>query len=230
MIAIAEGVVAMGDRVLIDRLDLRVDPGSCVMIRGANGSGKTTLLRCLAGVKALKSGAKIGVERCAYVPAGWSTGGVSARRWLTCIPRRVSSNGVDRCLERLGFEGSLDADWRELSYGNRRKLALAEAFASGEALVVIDELLAGLDRQGRLGLGALITDHLAAGRAIVVAEQDDVWVGWPVAEYRIIDRQLVQQNPLADAAATRTVTLSGTDDALARYLDSAADFHVRIDQ
>ncbi|MDN4163616.1 ATP-binding cassette domain-containing protein, partial [Nocardioides abyssi] len=36
-----------GDRVVLDDVDLRVEPGDVVCLIGSSGSGKSTLLRCL---------------------------------------------------------------------------------------------------------------------------------------------------------------------------------------
>ena len=46
-----------GERLLIDGLDLEVQPGQLVWLRGANGRGKTSLLRLLGGPGAARSAA-----------------------------------------------------------------------------------------------------------------------------------------------------------------------------
>ena len=46
-----------GRRLLFDRLDIALSPGTVTWLRGTNGSGKTSLLRILAGLSAPSEGA-----------------------------------------------------------------------------------------------------------------------------------------------------------------------------
>ncbi|MER5943052.1 ABC transporter ATP-binding protein [Streptomyces sp. NPDC001928] len=40
----------VGDRVLLNNVDLTVDPGKSVAVTGPSGSGKSTLLMCVLGL------------------------------------------------------------------------------------------------------------------------------------------------------------------------------------
>ena len=46
----------VADRILVDRLDWRIEAGECWCIIGRNGAGKSTLLRTLAGLQAPSQG------------------------------------------------------------------------------------------------------------------------------------------------------------------------------
>lgn len=52
---------------------------------------------------------------------------------------------------------------------------LAEALSSTEQLIVIDEVSAGLDKQGVAGLTGIIRNSATAGTAFVLADQQSVF-------------------------------------------------------
>ncbi len=176
--------VRYGQRVVLDGVSLALLPGEVTAVRGRNGSGKTTLLRVLAGVARPADGRRSGPATCAWVPAALDPPPVPARVWLDGLPRRAPG---DRraALERLGFDGDLAAVCRTLSFGNLRKLLLAEAFTAGESLVLVDEASAGLDTIGIEGLGRLAEEAVARGAAVVLADQDSRPLPWATRSVRV---------------------------------------------
>lgn len=169
-VALVGAGVRFGTAVVLDGIDFSVAPGECVSISGANGSGKTTLLRVLAGVFRPNSGRRVGPPSCAYVPAVVGHTSIAAGPWLAGIPRTKRTD-PHPILEALGFDGDLGNDCRALSFGNARKLLLAEALSSGEQLIVVDEASAGLDQRGLGGLFEAIAALRSAGRSFVLADQ-----------------------------------------------------------
>ena len=152
-------------------LSISVQRGERVSISGANGAGKTTLLRTLAGVLRPQAGRRIGPRRCAYVPAIVDFTRINAGAWLNGVPRSARTD-PRVVLEALGFDGDLRGPCRALSFGNSRKLSLAEALSSGESLILIDELSAGLDRRGLDGLAEVMEDLQASTDcSFVLADQ-----------------------------------------------------------
>jgi ABC-type multidrug transport system ATPase subunit len=159
-----------GAKIVLDRVNLSVAGGELLGVRGANGAGKTTLLRVLTGTCRPSSGVRHGPARSAYVPAALTPPSMSPRDWLSGLPRVHRSDPL-AALDRLGFDGVLDGSCRALSFGNLRKLLLAEALSSGVSLIAIDECSAGLDDRGIAGLASLASEQLAAGTALVFADQ-----------------------------------------------------------
>ena len=125
--------VRFGRTVVLGGIDFSVASGSCSAISGANGAGKTTLLRVLAGVFRPNAGRRVGPSSCAYVPAVVEHTSISAGKRLAGVPRKKRTD-PNEMLEALGFDGDLRSDCRALSFGNSRKLLLAEALSSGERL------------------------------------------------------------------------------------------------
>ncbi|MCX2947706.1 ABC transporter ATP-binding protein [Lentzea sp. NEAU-D7] len=145
--------------------DLTLEVSGLTVLSGANGTGKSTLLKIAAGVLRPTSGR---VERPAsvgYVPERFpSDVKMSASSYLAHMGR-VRGTEVGDVLERLGFVGSMTAPMSELSKGNTQKVALAQALAASDVLV-LDEPWTGLDPSAAAelvslleGRTALVSDH-----------------------------------------------------------------------
>lgn len=163
--------LSLNRRLVLRDVSLEILPASVVSVRGFNGSGKTSLLRILCGVCAPTKGTRRGPNTCAYVPAALTPPRLRAREWIDFIPR---SRRIDpyETLERIGFRGDLNSFCRRLSFGNLRKLVLADALSSQERLIAIDDASAGLDDQGLTGLASLCEEISENGAAIVLSDQD----------------------------------------------------------
>jgi branched-chain amino acid transport system ATP-binding protein len=74
-----------------------------------------------------------------------------------------------QALERVGAADVAEARPGELSYGMRKRVALARALAAKPSLILLDEPASGLDESELAELGALIRD-LATEASLVVVE------------------------------------------------------------
>ncbi|HEY1739852.1 MAG TPA: ATP-binding cassette domain-containing protein [Acidimicrobiia bacterium] len=162
--------VRLGGRAVLRDLHLRVARGEVVAVTGSNGAGKTTLLRLAANLVRPAQGRRIGRPTVAYVPAAIEPPALEAEVWLRGV-RRQRTQPPTTVLERLGFDGRLDRPCRELSFGNLRKLLLADAFSSAADLVVVDEAGEGLDSRGAAALVTLMDDARTRRRSVLFAEQ-----------------------------------------------------------
>lgn len=163
--------VRLGRTTVFEDLSHTFHAGEVVGIRGRNGAGKTTLLRLLAGGFTPPSGRRTGPARAALVPAAVTPVNISAARWIDEQARSGSAAPAHAALEVLGFDGSARRSMARLSFGNLRKVLLAEALTAGHPLVVIDEASAGLDERGVAGLVRLVREATASGSCVVVADQ-----------------------------------------------------------
>ncbi|HTS15443.1 MAG TPA: ABC transporter ATP-binding protein [Candidatus Sulfotelmatobacter sp.] len=179
-----DGLVKHYGRVEAVRgLDLEVRTGEVVGFLGPNGAGKTTTLRCLLGLLRPTAG------RITVFGLDVATDGVAARRRMAYVPgelrlpERVTGSELVASLGRL--RGSLDPARRdalaerlqldlgrrvrELSTGNRRKVALLTAFLSGADLLVLDEPTSGLDPLMQHVFLELVREARAAGATILLS-------------------------------------------------------------
>lgn len=175
-------------------------PAGATLLRGEAGSGKTTLLHLLAGALAPQQGTRVlaGVD-CARAPGAYqrqvfwhdpraaapALHSATARAWWAAQAARHATWSAAALAEQVqgfGLAPHLDKPMHQLSTGSQRKVLLAAALASGAALTLLDEPLAGLDRPSIDHLQrALCSAARQPGRALVVAHYADLpgvpWAG-----------------------------------------------------
>lgn len=179
-------------RPVLRDVSVTVQPGEAVGLLGPNGAGKTTCFYIITGLIATDAGsvsldgqditdlpmyrrARLGIG---YLPQEASIfRGLTVEQNIAAVLEVVESNASKReaMLEDLLAEFSISHLRRTpalaLSGGERRRVEIARALASGPQFILLDEPLAGIDpiAVGEIrdlishltdrGLGVLITDH-----------------------------------------------------------------------
>jgi heme exporter protein A len=180
--------VQRGERVLFKGFVLTAAAGEAVALVGANGAGKTTLLRTVAGMIAPLEGQvrfcgpdgdleADEARRFGSHMLGHQDGLKGARTAREELLFQACWTGGDAAAAlaaagRLGLTRLLDLAVRQLSAGQRRRLALARLIASPRPLWLLDEPLAPLDAAARALLGEVMSEHVAGGGLILAAVHD----------------------------------------------------------
>jgi heme exporter protein A len=171
-----------GRRMLFRGLDLRLQAGGIVWLRGGNGSGKTSLLRILAGLsdpaegqvlwqdRPLDATARAGLIYIGHTNALKDDLSLSENLgFLAALAGNAAAAPVP-ALQRLGLASRRDAAVRSLSQGLRRRGALARlALDEAPRCWLLDEPYDALDADSAAGLSALLIAHAARGGAALVA-------------------------------------------------------------
>ena len=148
-----------GQTRALDGLDLTVAAGEVHGFLGPNGAGKTTTIRILLGLLRADGGtaALLGGDpwhdattlhrRLAYVPGDvtlWpNLSGGEIIDLLGRLRGGIDAKRKDELLERFELDPAKKS--RAYSKGNRQKVALVAALASGAELLILDEPTSGLD-------------------------------------------------------------------------------------
>lgn len=183
----------LGTRVVLDGVDLDVQPGEAVAVLGRSGSGKSTLLNLIAGIDDLDAGgivtcgvdvghadervrARLRSERLGFVfqafhllPTLTVAENVALPLELAGVARDVAAARVRELLERVGLADRAGAWPDVLSGGEQQRVAVARAVASRPQLLLCDEPTGNLDdAASAMVLGLLHELRRAHGAALVV--------------------------------------------------------------
>jgi ABC-2 type transport system ATP-binding protein len=177
-----------GERIAVDRVDLRVERGEIFGCLGPNGSGKSTLMRVLLGLLAPSAGSatvlgcQIPRDAERLRPAvGYMTQrfslyeDLSVRENLDFAAAVFGLAGSRRrsrvraAIEDAGLEPYATTRAGALSGGWKQRLALAAATIHAPELLVLDEPTAGVDPQSRRTFWEKLFALSAGGTTIFVS-------------------------------------------------------------
>lgn len=158
----------------LDGVSFRVDTGRYAVLMGKTGSGKTTLLEAVAGLKAVRAGRVLLMNRdvtglkaaergVGYLPqdlALFPT--MSVREHLEFAPhvrrwdRDAVAGRVAELAALLGIGHLLDRRPEGLSGGEAQRVALGRALSFRPRVLLLDEPLSALDDETRQEMYALL--------------------------------------------------------------------------
>jgi branched-chain amino acid transport system ATP-binding protein len=191
---IDELVTTYGAVRALDKVSLRIEPGSITAILGANGAGKTTLLRTISGLVPTRSGKvswdgenltglaadKIARRGLAHVPEG---SGVIAELTveenlrLGALWRRDRADRElalrEMCALFAPLSERIDKPASTLSGGERQMLAIGRALMSRPKLLLLDEPSLGLAPMITAQIMGVLRDLRAGtGLTVLLVEQN----------------------------------------------------------
>jgi cobalt/nickel transport system ATP-binding protein len=220
-----------GGPLVLDGATLDVPAGRRLALLGANGSGKSTLLRCLSGALEPQEGrvlvdgeplvhSRAGLRRhrqvvqlvtqdpddqlfSASVAADISFGPLNLQ-----LPQQDVRDRVEEALDLLDIAHLRHRPTHHLSYGERKRVAIAGAFAMRPCVLALDEPTAGLDPVAVTGTLAALDRLTEVPTSLVLATHDvDLALAWADEVAVVVDGVVDQGDP---------VRLLGRGDLVAR--------------
>ena len=171
------------DMILRD-INVEFERGKIHGIIGRNGSGKTMLMKCICGfIKPTEgeitvAGKRIGVDCDFPVSVGviietpefipYYTG-FKNLKLLADIRHKITDEDIRRSIELVGLDPKLKKSVKKYSLGMRQRLGLAQAIMENPDLLILDEPMNGLDKDGVGEMRKYLLDLKAQGKTILIA-------------------------------------------------------------
>jgi sulfonate transport system ATP-binding protein len=167
-----------GPTVVLDGLDLDIEPGEFVALLGRSGSGKSTLLRALAGLDrevagsggiAVPGNVSVVFQDSRLLP--WQR---VLRNVLIGLDGRGARERGLAALAEVGLAGRERAWPVQLSGGEQQRVALARSLVREPQLLLADEPFGALDALTRIRMHALLRELCERHRPAVLLVTHDV--------------------------------------------------------
>lgn len=187
-----------GDHQLFSGLSFQLNPQQLLFLEGKNGSGKTTLIRTLCGLFVADKGDILWQEQAieehleVYREAFFYLGHLNAIKGdLTALEnlrfnhamsgQKSTDDELLDALERIGLFGYEDFPTRQLSQGQKRRVALARLILNKSPLWILDEPFVALDIAAVELLQTIISQHIKTGGMAILTTHQSV----PLTEGKI---------------------------------------------
>ena len=191
MLEVRELSKSFGGLKAVDQASLDVRQGEIVGLIGPNGAGKTTLFAAIAGFQAPDAGrvAFEGRDITGLAPHEICAAGmvrtfqitqpfakISVREnimvgaYLRTADRRLAEREAETVADTVGMAGQLDQMGSDLTVAGRKRLELARALATSPRLLLLDEVMAGLNPTEIVEIVEVIKGIREAGVTILLIE------------------------------------------------------------
>ena len=157
-------------------------PGAVTSLIGPNGAGKTTVLNMLGGFYRPDAGRIRVGERELQGRAAWRIARAGlARTYQTtqlfgsmtvAENLAIAAPGSEALLGFVGYAGDIDARAADLAHVDKRLVEIARALATRPSVLLLDEPAAGLSREDKARLAALLRRIADSGVTVVLVEHD----------------------------------------------------------
>ena len=191
MLEVREISKSFGGLKAVDSASLDVAPGEIVGLIGPNGAGKTTLFATIAGFHRPDAGTVFfegkpitglaphrvcaaGMVRTFQITQPFA--GISVREnimvgaYLHTADRRLAAREAEAVAALVGMKDQLEQRGADLTVAGRKRLELARALATGPRLLLLDEVMAGLNPTEIVEIVSVIKNIRASGVTILLIE------------------------------------------------------------
>jgi len=202
LVTLQDAGLAFGLHPLLDRANLVVEEGERIGLIGRNGTGKSSLLAVIAGVRELDDGEARRADgaRIVMVEQEPELPQAASLRESLSLRGRLGRIGDERerwrlearlveYLHRFGVDEAIAP--ASASGGERKRAALALAFALEPDLLLLDEPTNHLD------IGAIgdLEQHVRKARAVIVVTHDRAFLDAVATRIVELDRGLLRSYP-----------------------------------
>lgn len=184
MITVKDVSLKIKKDMILKDINAEFSDGKIHGIIGRNGSGKTMLMKCICGfIKPTEgeitvSGKEIGVdcdfpesigviiETPEFIPY---YSGFKNLKLLADIRHKITDDDIRRSMELVGLDTKLKKSVKKYSLGMRQRLGLAQAVMENPDLLILDEPMNGLDKDGVGDMRRYLLNLKEQGKTILIA-------------------------------------------------------------
>ncbi len=172
------------EATVLDDISVDFEAGKVHGLIGRNGSGKTMLMKCICGIVPYKIGEirfndniigravdipeNVGVilETPGFLP---NYSGFNNLKFLAKINNKIGANEIKAAIKSVGLNPDDKKHVGKYSLGMRQRLGLAQAIMENPDILILDEPMNGLDKDGVKDMRQYLLDLKNQGKTILIA-------------------------------------------------------------
>ena len=169
---------------ILKSISIEFEKGKIHGLIGRNGSGKTMLMKCICGfVKPtngtiIVDGKQIGkdcdfpenvgiiIETPGFIPY---YSGYKNLKLLADLNKKINGDKIKETMKQVGLDPNLKRHVKKYSLGMRQRLGLAQAIMENPDLLILDEPMNGLDKDGVSDMRKYLLELKEHGKTILIA-------------------------------------------------------------
>lgn len=190
---------SFGDVRVLNGVNLRLEKSLVYTLKGGNGSGKTTLINIISGFLAPTKGTvelkgkkivrfapyrvnRLGIGRTfqdlrlATQMTVYENILLALEKKLFAYPDKEQQKRTDEILEKVSLSEKRNELAGEISYGQQKLLTIGCCIANDADLLLIDEPVAGIDKDNLLKITNLIKQLKQEGKTILQIEHNQAYI------------------------------------------------------
>lgn len=182
MVEVQNAVKKFKETTALKEVSITFESGKIHGVIGRNGSGKTVLFKAICGFMKLDTGTillngkkvkfaaaqEIGIilEEPGFIG---SLSGFKNLKLLSSVHRKISDDDIRKTLVQVGLDPNSKKHVRKYSLGMRHRLGIAQAIMEKPKLLILDEPMNGLDKQGVLEMREVFKELNRQGATIILS-------------------------------------------------------------
>lgn len=165
-------------------VNISFEKGKIHGLIGRNGSGKTMLMKCICGFIKPTSGEiivknkKVGIdcdfpenigiiiETPGFIPY---YSGYKNLKILADLNKKIDGETVKQTMKQVGLDSESKLHVKKYSLGMRQRLGLAQAIMENPDILILDEPMNGLDKEGVADMRKYLLELKEQGKTILIA-------------------------------------------------------------
>lgn len=173
--------------IVLNDVSLDIEKATVVGLIGRNGSGKTVLMKCICGLIAPTSGSIYVNEKCVgrdcdipdnigliienpgFLP---NFSAYNNLRQLAKINNKIGKDEIKLAIEKVGLDPNDKKKVGKFSLGMRQRLGLAQAIMEDPDILILDEPMNGLDKDGVIEMRNYLLDLKRQGKTLLITSHN----------------------------------------------------------